>query len=57
MKNSNQLSGLAIEADQLADRIAVIDHGRVIAEDPPDNLKISLQKSTLDEVFLTLTGE
>jgi ABC-2 type transport system ATP-binding protein len=45
------------EADQLADRIAVIDHGRVVAEDTPDNLKISLQKSTLDEVFLTLTGE
>ena len=27
------------EADQLADRIAVINHGQVIAEDTPDNLK------------------
>lgn len=27
------------EADQLADRIAVIDHGRTIAEDTPDGLK------------------
>ncbi|KOG65782.1 ABC transporter [Streptomyces griseoflavus] len=27
------------EADQLADRIAVIDHGRTVAEDTPDGLK------------------
>jgi ABC-2 type transport system ATP-binding protein len=30
------------EADQLADRIAVIDHGRVIAEDTPLGLKAAL---------------
>jgi ABC-2 type transport system ATP-binding protein len=35
------------EADQLADRIAVIDHGRVVAEDTPDNLKISIGKESL----------
>jgi ABC-2 type transport system ATP-binding protein len=27
------------EADQLADRVALLDHGRVIAEGPPDELK------------------
>jgi ABC-2 type transport system ATP-binding protein len=27
------------EADQLADRIAVLDHGRLVAEGPPDKLK------------------
>ncbi|MDR3053734.1 MAG: ATP-binding cassette domain-containing protein [Coriobacteriales bacterium] len=44
------------EADQLADRIALIDHGRVVAEDTPSNLKASIGAKTLDEVFLALTG-
>jgi ABC-2 type transport system ATP-binding protein len=35
------------EADQLADRIAVIDHGRVAAEGTADELKASVGTSTL----------
>ena len=35
------------EADQLADRIAVIDRGRTVAEGTPDELKSSVGTSTL----------
>ena len=38
------------EADQLADRIAVIDRGRVIAEDTPEALKASLGGDWIDVV-------
>jgi ABC-2 type transport system ATP-binding protein len=53
------------EADQLADQIALIDAGRVVAEGTPDELKAKVgpdrvetitRKPTLDEVFLHLTG-
>ena len=43
------------EADQLADRIAVIDDGRVIAEGTADELKDGRRRRDLDDVFLTLT--
>lgn len=35
------------EADQLSDRIAIIDHGKIIALDTPQNLKKSLNKTNV----------
>jgi ABC-type multidrug transport system ATPase subunit len=50
------------EADQLADRIAVLHEGRIVAEGTSDELKrqvagevAELRRPTLDDVFLALT--
>jgi ABC-2 type transport system ATP-binding protein len=45
------------EADQLADDIVVLDHGRVIARGTPAELKARVgEGASLDDVFLELTG-
>jgi ABC-2 type transport system ATP-binding protein len=45
------------EADQLAGRIAVLDHGRIVAEGTPAELKQRIPGAqTLDDVFFALTG-
>ena len=43
------------EADR-ADRVGIIDHGRMVDLDTPERLKASKQAKTMDEVFLELTG-
>jgi ABC-2 type transport system ATP-binding protein len=43
------------EADAMAERVLVMDHGRVIADDTPETLKAAHGR-TLDDVFLALTG-
>jgi ABC-2 type transport system ATP-binding protein len=47
------------EADQLSDRVAIIDHGKIVAMDTPEQLKVEHgegEKTTLEDVFIHLTG-
>jgi ABC-2 type transport system ATP-binding protein len=41
------------EADQLCDRIAIVDHGRIVALDTPDRLKRSLSGSEVVRIEIT----
>jgi len=43
------------EADRLADRVAVLDGGRIVAEGTPAELKTAHDAGSLDDVFLRLT--
>ena len=53
------------EAEQLCDRVAIMDHGHIIAEGTPDQLMASVDMppkeprahaATLEDVFVALTG-
>ena len=51
------------EADQLCDRLAIIDDGRIVCQGTPEELKAGLRERrgdgrepTLDDVFLSATG-
>ena len=51
-----------VEADKLCDKVAIIDRGKIIARDTPENLKKTVQhpegdEPTLEDVFIQLTGE
>ncbi len=45
-----------IEADRLSDRVAIIDHGKIIAQGTPQGLKEKFGQNTLEDVFLYVAG-
>ena len=44
------------EADRVADEVAVIDHGKIVAQGSPAQLKETTQAKTLEDAFIALTG-
>jgi ABC-2 type transport system ATP-binding protein len=44
------------EAERVAGRIAIIDHGRIVAQGTPGELKTQTSADTLEQAFLSLTG-
>jgi ABC-2 type transport system ATP-binding protein len=65
VKNLNTTEGVTVfltthymdEADRVADRIAVIDHGRIVATGSAAELKQQTGVDSLEAAFLKLTGE
>jgi ABC-2 type transport system ATP-binding protein len=64
VKNLNQQEGVTVfltthymdEADRAASRIAIIDHGRIVALGTSRQLKDKTRTGTLEDAFLALTG-
>ena len=62
--NTNQEEGMTVfftthymeEAERMSQRIAIIDHGQIIAIGTSQQLKQQTQTESLEEAFLTLTG-
>jgi ABC-2 type transport system ATP-binding protein len=44
------------EADRYASRVAIMDHGKIVAGGTPDELKKQTGKELLEEAFIELTG-
>ncbi len=64
VKDINQKEGMTVfftthymeEADRVAERIAVIDHGKIVAMGTGSELKSRTNADTLEDAFLNLTG-
>ena len=64
IKEINEKEGMTIfftthymeEAEKIAGRIAIIDHGKIVASGTLDELKAQTKTETLEEAFLSLTG-
>jgi ABC-2 type transport system ATP-binding protein len=64
VKHLNQTDGVTVfltthymdEAERVAQRIAIIDHGRIVAQGSPQELKQQTGRESLEDAFLALTG-
>ena len=64
VRQLNQTEGVTVfltthymdEAERVAQRIAIIDHGKIVAQGSPRELKEQTGKESLEEAFLALTG-
>jgi len=65
IKDMNQKENITVffsthymeEADRMADRIAIIDNGKIVAEGTSAKLKEETKTATLEDAFLKLTGK
>lgn len=64
VKQQNETEGVTVfltthymdEAERVAHRIAIIDHGKIVAQGTPTELKTQTQTESLEDAFLALTG-
>jgi ABC-2 type transport system ATP-binding protein len=64
IKELNRTKGVTVfftthymeEADRVAQRIAIIDHGCIVVQGTPDELKNRTNTTTLEDAFIALTG-
>ena len=64
VKRLNETEGVTVfltthymdEADRVAQRIAIIDHGKIVAQGSPAELKEQTKSDSLEQAFLALTG-
>ena len=45
------------EAERVAQKVAIIDHGKLLIQDTPEALKKQTNTNTIEEAFLSLTGK
>lgn len=64
IKNINKKEGMTVfftthymeEAERIAQRIAVIDHGKIVAQGTVEELQKNTKTNSLEDAFLALTG-